>query len=466
MSKTTKLWGGRFQERTNPDVESFTASVAFDRRLYAFDIAGSIAHAQMLHEIGILSEEERSAIVTNLQHILGEIEQDRFDWSDELEDVHMNIEQRLTDLIGDAGKKLHTGRSRNDQVAVDLRLFTRSAINIIIEGVIEFQETLLERAESEHATVMPGYTHLQVAQPITFGHHLMAWFEMLDRDRLRFLDAARRLNQNPLGAAALAGTSIPIDRQMTTDALGFDDMCRNSLDAVSDRDFLMEVCAAIAITMVHLSRFADEMILWSSDAFGFVQFSDEYTTGSSIMPQKKNPDVAELVRGKSARTTGNLQALLVLMKAQPLAYNRDNQEDKETFFDSIDTVTDCLHIMQKLVENMSVDQENMRRALDGSFSTATDLTEFLVKQHVPFREAHEIVGRIVRSCLDSNTTLENLSLEQLNEFSPAFSQAALELIRPENSVASRDHPGGTAPKQVLSAVQKGRQRLEQAWSEL
>ncbi len=458
-SHSKKLWGGRFTQVTNTMVEKFSASVSFDQRLYRQDIVGSIAHARMLSKVGVISEAEFNEIRDGLTKILSQIEAGEFEWSDELEDVHMNIEKRLTDDIGEAGKKLHTGRSRNDQVATDLRLYTRDAVDRIIDEIKGIQLTLLDFAEAEADTIMPGYTHLQIAQPIVFGHHLMAWFEMLDRDRQRFTDARKRLNQSPLGAAALAGTSIPINREMTADELGFDAVMRNSLDAVSDRDFAIEFAAHSAIMMVHLSRIGEEMVLWASEAYKLIELSDQFTTGSSIMPQKKNPDIAELVRGKSARAVGNLQTLLVLMKGQPLAYNRDNQEDKEALFDSIDTVIASLEIMHGMIQNLEPDRERMREATLEGYSTATDLADFLVTRNVPFRDAHAVVGNMVRHCIDNECTLEALSLDDMRRFHPMLDEGALRVLKPEGSVASRDHTGATAPRQVRLAVQEGRKRL-------
>ena len=458
-SDSQKLWGGRFTQSTDSNVEQFSSSVSFDRRLYRHDIAGSIAHARMLSQVGVLSRSEFDAIKTGLEKILNAIESDQFEWSAQLEDVHMNIEQRLTDDIGEAGKKLHTGRSRNDQVATDLRLYTRDAVDHTIASLLALQQTLVELADEHADTIMPGYTHLQTAQPITFGHHLMAWFEMLDRDRLRFIDARVRLNQSPLGAAALAGTSFPIDRQMTADELGFDGVMGNSLDAVSDRDFAIEVSAHAAIIMVHLSRMGEELVLWASDHCQFVTLSDSYTTGSSIMPQKKNPDVAELVRGKSARAIGSLQTLMVLMKAQPLAYNRDNQEDKEALFDSMDTVIASVNIMHGMLQNMQANPERMREAAGARFATATDLADYLVTKKVPFRDAHAVVGQIVRYCIEQKCSLESLTREELENFHPALDSGALTVLSLEGSVASRNHIGGTAPQQVRAAVLEARQRL-------
>ncbi len=454
-----KLWGGRFTQPTNSVVEQFSSSVAFDRRLYRQDIAGSIAHARMLHKVGILTKTEFDAIADGLELILSQIESDKFDWAIELEDVHMNIEQRLTDHIGEAGKKLHTGRSRNDQVATDLRLYVRDVTDSIVSELCMFQNTLLNLAESEANTVLPGFTHLQVAQPVTFGHHLMAWFEMLDRDRQRFLDSRKRVNQSPLGAAALAGTNFPIDREMTASELGFEGVLSNSIDAVSDRDFAMETASIAAITMVHLSRIGEELVIWASTGYQFITISDSYATGSSIMPQKKNPDIAELVRGKSARTAGNLQALLMLMKAQPLAYNRDNQEDKEALFDTLDTVSASIKIMHGMIQNIQPDRARMKAAATEGFATATDLADYLVLRKVSFRDAHEIVGKIVRHCLEKNCNFEMLSLAELKQYHPSIEEDIYEVLVPESSVNSKNHIGGTAPQQVLEAVRMGRKRL-------
>ena len=454
-----KLWGGRFTQPTDSLVEQFSSSVAFDKRLYRQDIAGSVAHARMLHKVGILTKTEFDAIADGLQLILSQIESDTFDWAVELEDVHMNIEQRLTDQIGEAGKKLHTGRSRNDQVATDLRLYVRNATDAVISELHAFQNTLLDLAESEASTVLPGYTHLQIAQPVTFGHHLMAWFEMLERDRQRFLDARKRVNQSPLGAAALAGTNFPIDREMTARELGFEGVLSNSIDAVSDRDFAIETASNAAIAMVHLSRIGEELVIWSSAAYRFITIDDSYATGSSIMPQKKNPDIAELVRGKSARTAGNLQALLMLMKAQPLAYNRDNQEDKEALFDTLDTVSASIKIMHGMIQNIEPDRERMKLAAAEGFATATDLADYLVMRKVSFRDAHEIVGKIVRHCLEKNSNFETLSLTELKQYHPSIDEDVRDVLIPESSVKAKDHIGGTAPQQVLEAVRIGHQRL-------
>ena len=457
--KSEKPWSGRFTEPTDSFVEAFTASVMFDRRLYRHDIAGSIAHARMLTHVGVLTQDECETIVKGLKEIEAEIDAGRFEWSTALEDVHMNIEARLIERIGDAGKKLHTGRSRNDQVATDLRLYLRDGIDDVNAAVRRLQEALLGVAEREADTILPGYTHLQVAQPITFGHHLLAWFEMLARDRERFADCRKRVNIMPLGAAALAGTSYPIDRLHTAKALGFDAPAENSLDAVSDRDFAIEFVAAAALLMTHLSRFSEELILWSSSQFGFIELSDAFCTGSSIMPQKKNPDVPELVRGKAGRTHGNLVALLTLMKGQPLAYNKDNQEDKEPLFDSLDTVLGSLKVFADMIPAMRVKREAMRSAALRGFATATDLADYLVRKGVAFRDAHEIVGRAVRHGIETGQDLSGMRIEILQGFSPVIEPDVYAVLTLEGSVAARNHVGGTAPEQVQAAIKRARKRL-------
>jgi argininosuccinate lyase len=457
-----KLWGGRFTQSTDAFVEAFTASVGFDRRLYHHDIQGSIAHATMLAKVGVLTTAERDAIVKGLTQIEAEIEAGSFAWSVALEDVHMNIEARLTDRIGEAGKKLHTGRSRNDQVATDVRLYLRDGIDAVLAAIRRLQEAILSVAEREAETIMPGFTHLQVAQPVTFGHHLLAWFEMLARDAARFTDCRKRVNVLPLGAAALAGTSFPIDRAYTAELLGFEAVAENSLDAVSDRDFAIEFTAAAALLMTHLSRCSEELILWSSSQFEFIELSDAFCTGSSIMPQKKNPDVPELVRGKSARVTGALMALLTLMKAQPLAYNKDNQEDKEPLFDALDTVLACLKVYAEMLPAMTVKRENMKRAARDGYATATDLADYLVRKGVAFRDAHEIVGKAVRQAIDSGRRLDELDLEEMRALSRHIDNDVFAVLSLEGSVQSRDHVGATAPAQVRSAIQRARARLQNA----
>jgi argininosuccinate lyase len=455
-----KLWSGRFNEPTDAFVEAFTASVEFDQRLYRYDIAGSIAHARMLARSRILSEPERDAIVNGLEKIRDRIEAGAFKWSVELEDVHMNIESALTEEIGYAGKKLHTGRSRNDQVATDIRLWLRDEIAEIRQGILKLQHALLDTALKEADTIMPGFTHLQTAQPITFGHHMMAWFEMLDRDRERLADCGRRMNVMPLGAAALAGTTYPIDRHYSAQLLGFDRPAENSLDAVSDRDFAIEFSAAAALIMMHLSRMSEELIIWSSAQFAFIELSDSFCTGSSIMPQKKNPDVPELIRGKSGRIFGHLISLLTLMKGQPLAYNKDNQEDKEPLFDSVDNVKGSLKIFAAMIPAISCRRENMRAATMKGFATATDLADYLVRQGTPFRDAHEVVGKAVSRCVEKGCDLSDLSLQELQGFSGDIGNDVFEVLTLEGSVAARNHIGGTAPDQVRAAVERARKRLE------
>ena len=452
QDKQNKLWGGRFTESTDAFVQAFTASVNFDQRLAPYDVQGSIAHAKMLTKIGVLSAQECEQIIAGLTAILAEIQDGKFDWSIALEDVHMNIEAALTERIGIAGKKLHTGRSRNDQVATDIRLFLREHLMLIQSELLRLQQGLLELAEQHAATIMPGFTHLQVAQPVTFGHHLMAWFEMLKRDAERFDDCAKRVNVMPLGSAALAGTSYPIDRHMTAELLGFSCPSANSLDGVSDRDFAIEFCAASALLMTHLSRFSEEIVLWSSAQFNFVHLPDAFCTGSSIMPQKKNPDVPELVRGKTGRVNGNLVALLTLMKSQPLAYNKDNQEDKEPLFDTVDTVLGSLRAYADMVPNMVPIKASMLAAAKQGFSTATDLADYLVRKGMAFRDAHEVVGLAVRLGTETSRDLSELTLDELQGFSELIVSDVFEVLTLEGSVAARDHLGGTAPNQVRRAV--------------
>ena len=459
-SSTNASWGGRFQESTDAFVAEFTASVAFDRRMYREDIEGSLAHAQMLASTGVLSEADYALIKEGLGKVFAEIGEGGFPWSVALEDVHMNIEKRLTDLIGDAGKRLHTGRSRNDQVATDIRLYVRRGIDALLAELARLRGGIIDLAEKEADTVMPGFTHLQVAQPITFGHHLLAWQEMLERDAGRFADCRKRLNQSPLGAAALAGTTYPIDRAMTARLLGFDGPCRNSLDAVSDRDFAIEFCAAAAILHMHLSRFAEELILWNSAAFRFVDLPDRFCTGSSIMPQKKNPDVPELVRGKSGRVYGHLFALLTLMKSQPLAYNKDNQEDKEGLFDTLDTALACLRAFADMVPAMVADRRAMLEAAKAGFSTATDLADYLVRRGLPFRDAHEVVGKAVHMAIGRGCDLAQLDLPALRGLYAGIDEDVYTVLDVQGSVAARDHFGGTAPAQVRRAAQEARARLQ------
>jgi argininosuccinate lyase len=456
---TNMAWGGRFSEHTDAFVEAFTASVSFDQRLYLQDISASRAHARMLQKTGVLSESDCEAILHGLDTIVEEIESGRFEWSEAREDVHMNIEARLTELIGDAGKRLHTGRSRNDQVATDVRLYLRDQIRQILSRLVDFQQGLLELAEREADTIMPGFTHLQVAQPVTFGHHMMAWFEMLQRDVTRMQDCMARMNISPLGAAALAGTSYPVDRAFTATELGFDAPAANSLDAVSDRDFAIEFCAAAAILMTHLSRMSEELVMWSSAQFDFIELPDRYCTGSSIMPQKKNPDVPELVRGKTGRVNGNLVSLLTLMKSQPLAYNKDNQEDKEPLFDTIDTVNGSLRAFADMVPALVCKRDNMHAAAKQGFSTATDLADYLVRKGLPFRDAHEVVGKAVAHGVATGTDLSEMGIDELRVFSDMIAEDVYSVLTLEGSVAARNHVGGTAPEQVRKAVAEARERM-------
>jgi argininosuccinate lyase len=459
MARKPQLWSGRFREPVDARVKRFSASVGFDRRLARQDIAGSLAHARMLASAGILAQRDLKAIERGLARIAREIGQGRLRWSIDAEDVHLNIERRLTALVGEAGKRLHTARSRNDQVATDLRLWLREEIDALDALLVELLRALIEQAERHAALVMPGFTHLQVAQPVTFGHHLMAYVAMLERDRERLSEVRTRVNRLPLGAAALAGTSFPIDRERVARELGFDGLCENSLDAVSDRDFAIEFCACASLAMVHLSRFAEEIVLWSSPRFGFVRLPDRYCTGSSIMPQKKNPDVPELVRGKSARVIGSLVALLTLMKAQPLAYNKDNQEDKEPLFDAVDTLKDCLAVFAGLVRGLEPVPRAMRAALAEGHATATDLADYLVRKGVAFRDAHEAVARAVREAERRGSDLAELPLATLRRFSAKIGADVKRVLAPEASVAARNHAGGTAPAQVRKAAVRARKRL-------
>ncbi|NOQ35279.1 MAG: argininosuccinate lyase [Methylococcaceae bacterium] len=456
---TDKLSSARFAQATDAFVEVFTASVDFDQRMAQQDIQGSLAHAKMLTSINILAETEYNDIEKGLEQISTEIEAGEFNWSIKQEDVHMNIEARLTDLIGIAGKKLHTGRSRNDQVATDIRLYLREEIEVINGQLKRLQIALLDLAEKEADTIMPGFTHLQVAQPITFGHHLMAWFEMLSRDVERLQDCTKRINIMPLGAAALAGTSYPIDRHMTAELLGFSRPSNNSLDSVSDRDFAIEFTAAASLIMLHLSRFSEELVLWTSAQFDFIDMPDAFCTGSSIMPQKKNPDVPELVRGKSGRVTGHLMSLLMLMKSQPLAYNKDNQEDKEPLFDTVDTVVNSLRAFADMMPHIQSKKENMYKAAKQGFATATDLADYLVRKGIAFRDAHEVVGLAVRLGVETKRDLSELSLEELQGFSAEITADVFDILKLEGSVAARKHIGGTAPDTVRAAIKSARATL-------
>ena len=449
-------WAGRFSEPVSDLVKRYTASVDFDQRMWRQDIRGSLAHARMLAKQGIIAAADLADIERGMAIVTEEIESGKFEWSLDLEDVHLNIEKRLTALVGDAGKRLHTGRSRNDQVATDIRLYLRDAIDDILSLLKQFQSRLLDLAEAEAATPLPGFTHLQVAQPVTFGHHLLAYFEMTRRDAERFVDCRRRTNRLPLGAAALAGTSYPIDRHLVAELLGFDGVCENSLDAVSDRDFAIEFCGASALVMMHLSRLSEELVLWMNPRFGFITIADRFCTGSSIMPQKRNPDVPELARGKTGRVYGHLMALLTLMKGQPLAYNKDNQEDKEPLFDAVDTVTDTLRIFAEMIAGISTRPENMRDALRQGYATATDLADYLARRGLPFRDAHAVVGLAVRHAEALGVDLSELALADLRQFSALIDEDVFKALTVDGSLAARNHIGGTAPEQVLAAIARAR----------
>jgi argininosuccinate lyase len=454
-----KAWSGRFSEPVAELVQKYTASVSFDYRLAAFDIQGSIAHATMLHSVGVLSASDLQAIQSGLTDILAQIEAGEFQWRIDLEDVHMNIERALTEKIGDAGKRLHTGRSRNDQVATDIRLWLRAQLDTLQNLMAELHVALLDLAEANVSTVMPGFTHLQVAQPVTFGHHLLAYVEMFLRDSERLADCRKRVNRLPLGAAALAGTTFPINREYTAQLLGFDGVCQNSLDAVSDRDFAIEFTSVATLIMLHLSRLSEELILWMNPQFAFIDIADRFCTGSSIMPQKKNPDVPELVRGKTGRVVGALMSLVTLMKAQPLTYNKDNQEDKEPLFDTVDTLIDTLRIYADMMRGITVKPEAMRRAVLLGFATATDLADYLVKKGLPFRDSHEVVALAVRHAETLGVGLEELPLSELQTYSALIEADVFDVLTPEGSLAQRNHTGGTAPAQVASQIQRHRAAL-------
>ncbi len=459
-----KMWGGRFAAGTDSLVEAFTASIQVDSRLYAEDIRGSQAHARMLGRVGVLTASEVEAIVAGLQQVEQEIAEQRLPFVDSLEDIHMHVESRLTEIIGDVGKKLHTGRSRNDQVATDLRLYTRSCVDDLVAALRHLQGVFVDLAEREVETILPGLTHMQVAQPVSFGHHCMAYVEMFQRDAQRLQDARKRVNVLPLGAAALAGTTFPIDRWDVARQLGFDAVAENSLDAVSDRDFVMEVLADLAMIAVHLSRLSEELILWMSAPFGFIDLPDSFCTGSSIMPQKKNPDVAEIIRGKSGRVVGDLVAMLVLMKGQPLTYNRDNQEDKETFFDALDQVRASVEIMSRMLPGLQTRPAVMRAQAERGYATATDLADYLVRKGLPFRDAHAVVGKAVRLAQDRNIGLEAMPLPDLQALSPLITEEVYQVLTLEGSLAARNHLGGTAPDQVRAAIARARVRLAEEQS--
>ena len=460
FSKKDEAWSARFSEPVSDLVKRYTASVFFDYRLANVDIQGSLAHAEMLAHQKIISQQDYADIQRGMNQIQADISAGKFEWLLDLEDVHLNIEKRLTELVGDAGKRLHTGRSRNDQVATDIRLYLRSAIDDSHNLLNQLQLALLHLAEKHAATILPGFTHMQVAQPVTFGHHMLAYVEMFNRDTERMADCRKRVNRLPLGSAALAGTTFPIDRHRVAKALGFDDICHNSLDAVSDRDFAIEFCAAAAIVMTHISRLSEELVIWMSPRVGFIDIADRFCTGSSIMPQKKNPDVPELARGKTGRVNGHLIALLTLMKGQPLAYNKDNQEDKEPLFDTVDTLIDTLRIFADMAQGITVKPEAMRAAALQGYATATDLADYLVKKGLPFRDAHEAVAKAVKACELRSCDLADLSIAELREFSPLIEDDIVQVLTLEGSVAARNHPGGTAPAQVIDAIKRARDRLK------
>ena len=459
-SKKNHLWGGRFNQPTDKFVKIFGASVTFDKVLALYDIEGSIAHATMLCEVNVLTSTELKQILEGLDKVKDEIVNDQFSWSVELEDVHMNIESRLTEICGDSGKKLHTGRSRNDQVATDIRLYLRDQVRLITKELERLLNALLDLAEQEKETIMPGFTHLQAAQPISFGHHLLAYFEMLKRDRERLQESFKRINTMPLGSAALAGTSYPINRERTAELLGFERISLNSIDAVSDRDFAIEFASNASLIMMHLSRFSEELILWSSAQFEFISLPDSFCTGSSIMPQKKNPDVPELVRGKTGRVTGNLISLLTIMKGQPLAYNKDNQEDKEPLFDSVETIYSCLRVFADMVPTIKTNKENMYQSALKGYTTATDLADYLVKKGLAFRDAHDVVGKAVSYGIKEGKDLSEFSIDELKKFNSLIEEDIFDVISLEGSINSRNHLGGTSPNQISIAIKAGRKSIK------
>jgi len=456
---SNKPWSGRFSKPTDKQIESFTESISFDRRLIEHDIRGSIVHARMLGKCGIIQEADADKIIRGLQEILDDALAGRLEFDQSAEDVHMNVERLLFEKIGEPAGKLHTARSRNDQVCLDIRLFLKRAISEIVGLLVKLQVAILNIAERHIETIMPGFTHLQHAQPVTLGHHLMAWFQMLERDKGRILDCLKRMDVSPLGSGALAGTTLPIDREFTANELGFAEVSQNSMDSVADRDFISEFLAATAILMVHLSRFAEEIVIWNTSEFGFIELDDSVTTGSSIMPQKKNPDVAELVRGKSARVIGNLVSLLTLQKGLPLAYNRDLQEDKEPLFDAVDTVQGSLQAFTLMLETARFNKERMYSAAKEGFSIATDLAEHLVRRGVPFRTAHEQTGALVAWCIENNKELTDLTIDEIRQFAPKAGDEILSLLTVESSVATRKLKGGPAPSEVKRQIEEARQRL-------
>jgi argininosuccinate lyase len=449
-----KPWGGRFNQETEKSVEAFTESISFDRRLYKYDIWGSMAHAKMLGKCGIILKKEANQIVKGLKEIGKEIENGKFPFKTELEDIHMNIEKRLAHKIGDAAGKLHTARSRNDQVALDIRLYLRDEILEIIQDLEKLKNTLVNMAEKNIDAIMPGYTHLQRAQPVLFSHYVLAYFEMFERDEERFEDAFQRVNVMPLGSGALSGTTLPIDRKYVAKLLGFPAVTRNSMDSVSDRDFIIEFLSAVSIAMMHLSRLSEDLILWSSSEFDYVVLPDSFCTGSSLMPQKKNPDILELIRGKTGRVYGNLVALLTVMKSLPLTYNRDMQEDKEPLFDSVDTLKPSLKIISELLKKMKINKEKMKEAAEKDFITATDIADYLVKKGLPFRKAHEVVGKMVNHCLKNGLLFKNLKTKELKDFSPLFEADVKKYLSIENSVMKKKVIGGTSKSSVLKRIQE------------
>lgn len=457
---SNKLWGGRFQKATDKKVDDFNSSIRFDKRMYRQDIRGSIAHARMLGAQGIIPMEDSKKIAAELENILADIDAGKVEFLIDAEDIHMNIEKILTDRIGEAGKRLHTGRSRNDQVALDIRMFLMDENEEIAQMLIELMKTLTELAKKHTDTVMPGYTHLQKAQPITFAHHCMAYFEMFRRDYMRLCDCKERTNVMPLGSGALAGTTYPLDRRFVAEQLGFADITRNSLDGVSDRDFVIELAGCLSLIMMHLSRFCEELILWSSHEFSFIEMDDAYSTGSSIMPQKKNPDVAELIRGKTGRVYGHLMGLLTTMKGLPLAYNKDMQEDKEPIFDSIDTVKLCLPVFCDMIATMTVKKDNMLKGAKGGFTNATDAADYLVKKGMPFREAHSVIGNLVFYCIEHNKSLDDLSIDEYKTFSDIFEDDIYTAVSMETCVNDRKVEGGPAKAAVANAIKESEEFLK------
>ncbi|WP_332776538.1 argininosuccinate lyase [Polaromonas sp.] len=462
FDKKSQAWSALFSEPMSDLVKRYTASVFFDKRLWQADITGSLAHADMLAAQGIIGAGDHAAIQQGMAQITSEIESGAFDWKLDLEDVHLNIEARLTQLVGDAGKRLHTGRSRNDQVATDVRLWLRGEIDLIDGLLTDLQQALVNIAEKNVEVILPGFTHLQVAQPVSFGHHMLAYVEMFARDAERMADVRKRVNRLPLGAAALAGTSYPLDRERVAKTLGMDGVCQNSLDAVSDRDFAIEFTAAASLAMVHISRMSEELVLWMSQSFGFIDIADRFCTGSSIMPQKKNPDVPELARGKTGRVVGHLMGLITLMKGQPLAYNKDNQEDKEPLFDTVDTLKDTLRIFAEMVGGITVKPEAMERAALRGYATATDLADYLVKKGLPFRDAHETVAHAVKAAISHNVDLSELPLAVLQQFNPKIEKDVYECLSLRGSLNARNILGGTAPAQVRAQIARHRARLSAA----